>query len=114
MVPFNLEFDFGDVPVAGTAEQLDQLADTAGFMRYQVAAGERQSVICVNIEEETQQLVTPQDAEAYYEAVYYPEYDSGFSEDEVFSAEEVAVIVTAIKAYNNSRRLTFDQMNFDF
>ena len=114
MVPFHLELRLGENQVAVIAEQLDQLADTAGFMRYQVTAGERRSVVCVNIEEGPQQSVTASDAESYYEAVHYPDQDLGFSEDEVFSAEEVDMIVTAIRAYNNSRRLTFDQMNFDF
>ncbi|WP_345947729.1 hypothetical protein ABDD95_12805 [Mucilaginibacter sp. PAMB04274] len=114
MVPFNLEFEFEGGHVAGTAEQLDQLADTAGFMRYQVIAGERRSVVCVNIEEGPRQPVTARDAEDHYEAVHYPEHDPGFSEDDVFTAEEVGVIVTAIRAYNDSRMLKFDQMNFDF
>ena len=114
MVPFNLEFEFEEGRVAGTAEQLDQLADTAGFMRYQVVAGERRSVICVNIEEEPSLPMTPQDAENYYEATHYREQGRGFSEDEVFSAEEVDIIASAIQGYNNSRRLKFDQMHFDF
>lgn len=114
MVPFNLEFEFAGGRVHGTAEQLDQLADTAGFMRYQVIAAERRSVVCVNIEAGPQQPVSAQDAENYYEAVRYPEHDSGFSEDDVFTTEEVGGIVTAIRAYNDSRMLKFDQMNFDF
>jgi hypothetical protein len=50
MVPFNLEFKFEEGHVAGTAEQLDQLTDKVGFMRYQIVAGERRSVICMNME----------------------------------------------------------------
>jgi len=114
MVPFNLEFEFEDRLVAGTAEQLDQLADTAGFMRYQVTAGERRSVICMNMEEETQTPMTSPDAENHYESIHYPEQLSDFDEDEVFTPEEVGVIAAAIKAYNNSRALKFDQMHFDF
>ena len=114
MVPFNLEFEFEEGQVAGTAEQLDQLTDTAGFMRYQVVAAERRSIICVNMEEAPHQPVTAADAENYYEAAHYPEEVSGFSEDEVFSAEEISVIVAKIKAYNDSRNLKFDQMHFDF
>lgn len=100
--------------MAGTAEQLDQLADTAGFMRYKVTVGERRSVICVNIEEEPPMPVTMQDAENYYEAIHYPEQALAFSEDEVFTPEEVSTIAAEIKAYNNTRKLKFDQMHFDF
>jgi hypothetical protein len=49
MAPFNLEFKFEEGQVAGTAEQLDQLTDIEGFMRYQIAVGERRSVICGSI-----------------------------------------------------------------
>lgn len=114
MVTFNLEFEFEEGQVAGTAEQLDQLTDIAGFMRYQIAAGERRSVICMNVEEEPPMPLTVQDAENYYEAIHYPEQLSDFDEDEVFTPEEVVVIAATIKAYNKTRSLKFDQMHFDF
>jgi hypothetical protein len=114
MVPFHLELDFGDGLVAGTAEKLNQLTDAEGYMRYQITVGERRSIVCVNIEEGTPLPLTAQDAENYYEAIHYTEHVAGFSEEEVFSADEVGVIVTAISAYNDSHRLTFDQIHFDF
>jgi len=114
MVPFNLEFEFVEGQVAGTAEQLGQLTDTVGFMRYQVTAGERRSVICMNMEEEPPTPVTVPNAENYYEAIHYPEQLSDFDENEAFTPEEVGVIAAAIKAYNSSRKLKFDQMHFDF
>jgi hypothetical protein len=114
MVPINLEFEFGEDKVNGTAEQLDQIGDTEAFMHYQVIATERQSVICVNIEEEPHLSVTVLDAENHYESTQYAEHLSGFSEDEVFTSEEVGVIALAIQVYNTSRRLKFDQMHFDF
>jgi hypothetical protein len=114
MVPFNLEFEFREGRVAGTAEQLGQLADTAGFMRYQVTAGERHSIVCVNIEDVTPIPLTPQDAENYYEAIHYPEHLSGFSEEKVFTPEEISTIAAEIRAYNDTRELKFDQMHFDF
>ena len=114
MVPFNLEFEFVEGQVAGTAEQLDQLADTVGFMRYHVTVANRRSVICMNIEEEAQMPMTSPDAENQYEAIHYPEQLSDFDGDEVFTPEEVGVIAAAIKAYNSSRALKFDQMHFDF
>lgn len=114
MVPLHLEFEFSDGRVAGTAEQLDQLSDTEGLMRYQVHAKERRSIICVNMEEEPPRLMTAHDAENYYEAIHYPEYLSDFSEDEVFTLEEISVIAADIRTYYKSRKLTFDQMHFDF
>ncbi|CAM3800046.1 hypothetical protein MUGA111182_10375 [Mucilaginibacter galii] len=114
MVPFNLEFEFKEGQVIGTAEQLDQLTDTVGFMRYQIVAGERRSVICMNMEEEPPTPVTVPDAENQYEAIHYPEQLSDFDEDEVFTPEEVGAIAATIKAYNSSRALKFDQMHFDF
>jgi hypothetical protein len=38
----------------------------------------------------------------------------GFSEEEVFTPEEVRIIAAKIQAYNKTRRLKFDQMHFDF
>jgi hypothetical protein len=114
MVPFNLEFEFDEGHLAGTAEQLDQLTDTVGFMRYQVNAGERRSVICMNMEEEAPAPVTEPDAENFYEAIHYPDQLSDFDANEVFTPEEVSVIAAAIKAYNKTRKLKFDQMHFDF
>ncbi|WP_345952933.1 hypothetical protein [Mucilaginibacter sp. PAMB04168] len=114
MVPFNLEFEFEEGHVAGTAEQLDQLTDTVGFMRYQVTAGERRSVICINMEEESPTPVASRDAENHYEAVHYPEQLSSFSEDEVFTPEEVSMIAAEIKVYNQTRSPKFDQMHLDF
>lgn len=89
MVPFNLELEFADGELACTAEQMDQLADTSGFMRYQVTTAKRRAIVFVNIEEESQRPVTAQDAESYYEASYYPEQVPGYSKDEVFTLEEV-------------------------
>ncbi|MDT3402283.1 hypothetical protein [Mucilaginibacter terrae] len=114
MVPFNLELEFPDQRMTGTAEQLDQIADNDGFMRYQVSLGERRSIICVNIEEGWAQSVSAADSESSHEGVQDPGHHSGISEDEVFKADEVGIIVSAIKAYNDSRKLTFDQMHFDF
>ena len=114
MVPLHLEFEFSDGRVAGTAEQLNQLSDIEGFIRYQITVGERRSVVCVNMENEQQPSVTANNAENYYEAVYYPEQVSDFSEEEVFTPEEISRIAAEIRTYNNSRKLTFDQMHFDF
>jgi hypothetical protein len=98
MVPFNLQIELNARPVTFSAEQLDQLADNVGFMRYQIRTFNHHSVVYVNIENEPLE----------------PEDIIGFSEDEVFSLEEVRTIAAAIREYNSSRKLNFDQMDFDF
>lgn len=80
MVPFNLTIELQNIPCDLLAEQLDRLADEDGFIRFDVTCGERRSVIYVNVENDLP-LVTPQNAEAYFEAVNYPEQVSAMSED---------------------------------
>ncbi|RKR84635.1 hypothetical protein BDD43_4882 [Mucilaginibacter gracilis] len=98
MVPYNLQIELNARLVTFSAEQLDQLADNAGFMRYQIRTFNHHSVIYVNIEDEPRE----------------PEDIIGFSEDEVFSLDEVRTIAAAIRDYNSRRKLNFDQMHFDF
>jgi hypothetical protein len=98
MVPFNLQLELSGRLTTLSAEQLDQLADEQGFMRYQIKTFNHPAVIFVNIEDEA----------LSGEAV------SGYSEDEAFSSEEIILVATAIRQYNNSRQLNFDQMAFDF
>lgn len=98
MVPFNLQLELANRLTTIAAEQLDQLADTAGFMRYQIRTVNDNSVIYVNIE----------DGPLPMEEII------GFSDDEVFSLDEVKAIAAAIRQYNSSRNLNFDQMAFDF
>jgi len=98
MVPFNLQIELNARLLTFSAEQLDQLADNVGFIRYQIRTFNNHSVIYVNIEDDA------------------PEPDDiiGFSDDEVFSLDEVRIIAAAIREYNSSRKLNFDQMHFDF
>jgi hypothetical protein len=98
MVPFNLQIELNARLVTFSAEQLDQLADKLGFMRYQIRTFNHSSVVFV------------------YTGAGLPESGdpTGFSEEAVFSAEEVIVMATGIREYNNSRKLNFDQLHFDF
>lgn len=98
MVPFHLLIELQGKQTTLMIEQLDQLTDTIGFMRYQVRSFNHRSVIYVNVGEEPLE----------------PEEIIGFSEEEVFSADEVKVIAVAIREYNSTRKLNFDQMHFDF
>lgn len=67
-------------------------------MRYQVRTFNHRSVVCVNIEDEP----------------LSPEEVIGYGEDEVFTLDEIKAIAAAIREYNSSRKLNFDQMHFDF
>lgn len=98
MVPFNFQLELADRLTTFSAEQLDQLADAAGFMRYQVRTFNHRAVVCVNIEDEP----------------LAPEEMIGYSEDEVFTPDQVRAIGEAIRAYNAGRKLIFDQLSFDF
>ena len=98
MVPFNLQIELNARLVTFSAEQLDQLADSFGFMRYQIRTFSHCSLIYVNIDNDP---LEPGDV-------------IGFSEDEAFSPDEVKVIVAAIRGYNSSHQLNFDQMAFEF
>jgi phosphoserine aminotransferase len=98
MVPFNFQLELANKLTTFSAEQLDQLADATGFMRYQVRTFNHRSVIAVNIEAEP----------------LSPEEIIGYSEDETFTTDEVKSIAAAIREYNSSRQLNFDQMAFDF
>jgi len=98
MVPFNLQLELSNRLVTISAEQLDQLTDTTGFMRYQIRTFNHHSVIFVNLGEEP---LSPEDV-------------PGFSEDEAFTLDEVRIIAAAIRQYNSEHKLNFDQMAFDF
>lgn len=114
MVPYNLQLELNARQVTISAEQLDQLADEAGFMRYQIKTFNDSSVVYVNIEDVPQLPNTPQEAENLFETINYPDQNIGYSLDNVFSVDEVVAIARAIREYNSSRKLNFDQMHFDF
>ena len=114
MVLINLQLELNARQVKISAEQLDQLADEVGFMRYQVKAADRTTVVYVNIEDEQRIPLTPQDAEDYFETLQYPEQGIGYTLDDIFTTDEAIAIAKAIREYNFSRKLNFDQMNFDF
>lgn len=110
MVPFNVELELGNKALTITAEQLDRLADEDGFIRFDITAGENRSVIYVNMEDELPPPATPQDAEAHFEALHYPEHLPAFSLEDVFSPDEVRTIGKAIRDYD--RGLQSDKSMF--
>jgi hypothetical protein len=98
MVPFHLQIELQSQTTTLMVEQLDPLADATGFMRYHVRSFHRGGVVFVNIEEGSLPAEEP----------------VGYSLDDVFMFDEVISIAVAIREYNSGRKLTFDQMAFDF
>jgi hypothetical protein len=98
MVPFNLQVELHAELLNISVKPLDQLPDAVGYMRYQIRTAKQRSVVLVNVEAE--QL--------------FPEDNIGLSRDDAFTPDETSVIAAAIREYNSGRRLTFDQLTFDF
>lgn len=116
MVPFFLGIELNNKPLTITVEQLQNFADVDGYCRYDITAGERRSVVYVNVEyEEPQRPVIPQDFDNYYEAIHYPEQAQAFidDDDELFSARELNLIAAAIRQYNREAGISFPEFNFD-
>lgn len=113
MVPFSLEVEFHGEQQLLTAEQLEHFADKDGFTRYDLRAGERRSVIHVDTVFEPP-VATRQDADAYFEAVHYPEQLAAYDNQEVFTREELRTIAAAIRQYNRETGVVFAQFLLDF
>jgi hypothetical protein len=109
MVPFNLEVELAGKPVIINTEQLDRLADDEGYIRYDVRKGKRRALVYVNVENQIMQLETVQDAEAYFEAVHYPEHLAALSIEVDFASEEIQIIANAIRQYNRKLRFMFNK-----
>jgi hypothetical protein len=113
MVPFNLKVEMAGGHVLLTVEQLERFADADGFSRYDIRAGERRSVVQINVTYEPK-IVTPQDAEAYFEAMNYPEQLPAYDDREVFTPNELSDIAAAIRQYNRETKVVFAQFLIDF
>jgi hypothetical protein len=113
MVPFNLEVNLAGEQVLLTAEQLERFADADGFSRYDLRTGERRSVVLINVTYEPE-ILTPQDAEAHFEAVNYPEQLPAYDEQEVFTPDELREIAAVIRQHNRESKVAFAQFLLDF
>lgn len=98
MVPFNLQLELSDKLTTISAEQLDHLADTSGFIRFQIRTFQDTAIVYVNVEAD--QLL--------------PDDIAGYSDTDIFSVTEIAAIAGAIRQHCSDRTLNFDQMAFDF
>lgn len=93
MVPFELELEIENNPLRISAEQLERFADVDGYTRYAIVAGERRTVVYVNIES-NQPLA--------------------YEDEDLFSTEELTAIAAAIRQYNRENQVVFAQFLLDF
>lgn len=97
MERFNLALKLNGQKTIFQASRLDPQYDADGYVRYAVDAGKRNSLICVNEEYYSLPLIyTPQDAWNYYKKIHYPELTPAYSEEGVFTINEVRLIGKAI------------------
>lgn len=93
MVPFDLELELENNPLTISAEQLERFADADGYTCYDVRAGERRTVVYVNIESEQ---------------------PTTYNDPDCFSPEELKAIAVAIRQYNRENKVVFAQFLLDF
>jgi hypothetical protein len=93
MVPFELELEINNKPLIISAEQLERFADVDGYTRYDVKAGERRSVVYVNIESEE---------------------PLAYNDPDYFLTEELTAIAAAIRQYNRENNVVIAQFLLDF
>ena len=98
MVPFEIEIELNNIPVALQVEQLDYLADENGLMRYDVRGDLRHAVLSVNIEDD------PGHPDFTFEAMQ--------AEDESFTGDELLLIIRAIREFDAQARYPFNRLPF--
>lgn len=99
MIPFPIEIEWQNVPVSLLAEQLDNLADEEGFIRFDVRSERRRAVIFVSVEVLPLPPTIPPDQENNFEALHYNHRTGPFSFDEIFTEGEVERIGKAIRGH---------------
>ena len=93
MIPFDLEVEIENNALTISAEQLERFADVDGYTRYTITAGDRRTVVYVNIESEQPLAYENQD---------------------LFFTEELTAIAAAIRKYNRENKVIFAQFLLDF
>ncbi len=100
MRAFEIEIRTADKPLIIKVEEIDPWPDPEGFVRFAVCGDERRSVIAVDKSYwEMPFIMTEEDAWDYLEKVLYPEPGRVYSEDFVFTPEELEAIRLAIGKY---------------
>jgi hypothetical protein len=93
MVLIDLELELENNLLTISAEQLERFADADGYTRYDVRAGERRTVVYVNIESDQ---------------------PAAYNDPDCFSQEELKAIAAAIRQYNRENKVVFAQFLLDF
>lgn len=99
MVPFQIEIEWQNTLVNLIAEQLDNLADEEGYIRFDVRNARRGSVIFVSMEHQPPMLEDSQSQDSHFESLYYSQQYTAFSFDETFVAGEIVCIGRAIREH---------------
>jgi hypothetical protein len=99
MVPFQIEIEWQNTPVNLIAEQLDNLADEEGYIRFDVRNARRRAVIFVGMEHQPPILENSQGQESHFESLHYSQQYAAFSFDETFVAGEIVSIGRAIREH---------------
>jgi len=100
MQEFKIEIFIADRPVPFEVVDLDQWPDGDGYVRYLVSGGGRSSVVSIDTTYwECPRILTEQDAWDYLEKILYPEFPRVYSEESVFTLEELELIRLAIRKF---------------
>lgn len=93
MLTFEIEIIRAGKPTPLRVEELDLFPDADGHVRYRVQGDERISVLWVDRSYwDRPYIMTEEDAWEYLEKILYPQPGRVYSEDFVFSPEELELI----------------------
>jgi len=100
MVRFEIEINIAGLPVKFQVEVLDPWPDEDGFVRYAVSGERSRSVIAINkIYWEKPFIMTEEDAWDYLEKILYPEPGQVYTDEFVFTPDELELIRQQIGRY---------------
>lgn len=97
MTAFTIELKKDTGKQAISVQKLDPWPDPEGYERYELKAGGCECIISLDADYWAKPcLVTPQNAEDYYEKVHYPTQRPFFSNNNVFTNAELRNIANQI------------------
>jgi hypothetical protein len=100
MLQFNSVILLNRKGVLLTAVEFDSLPDADGYVSFGINADDRDSVIYINIDYfQPPTFYTPEDAADYFEKINYPQLPPSYSNDDVFTSNELFAIGQAIAIY---------------
>jgi len=97
MAKFEIEIFIAERPSLFEVVDFDPWPDPDGYVRYLVTGDGRSSVVSLDTSYwESPCILTEQDAWDYLEKILYPEFPRVYSEESVFTPEELELIRLAI------------------